>query len=209
ALGIENARLPAALPPEVRILHQGYLKPYPCTRHMHYGIEAASRWVARNGPLAAPAERIHLRVYAEAMQYCPNRRPQQHIQAQFSLTYGLAYALMHGTFDPNAYRPETIGDPVLGAIEDSIEVSEHAELTAAGKRGCTLEIVHDGQRDVIEIDSIAGDTGKAMSTDEVVDKFVGLAGPVLDAEAAGRIAHSILHDPADQVRALSLPMWGG
>ena len=43
------------------------------------------------------------------MQYCGNRAPRTAIQAQFSLSYAIAAALVLGDLGPNAY--DDLGDP--------------------------------------------------------------------------------------------------
>src|SRR5690606_16555535 len=107
------------------------------------------------------------------------------------------YALKHGGFTPKAYTPASIGDPGLRRIEDCIEVEDIPELSAAGKRGCVLEIVQDGKAERIEIDSVAGDPGKAMRSADVLRKFMELAGPVLGAGRAERLADEILTGALD------------
>lgn len=204
-LNRENAPLLAEYPVEQRILHRGYLKKYPCTRHMHYGIEAARRYVETAGPLSDLPDRVLLKIYPEAIKYCPNRAPQAHIQAQFSLSYGLAYALLHGNFTPAAYSPNALQDPRLRALESRIVIEEDARLVGTEERGCTLEVVSAGRRDgPVEVRRLSGDIGMKMPTQEVRDKFRSLTEPVLGKEVAEKFIQSILLGRLDE--SLSLPV---
>ena len=54
-------------------------------------------------------------IYPEAVQYCGNRAPRTAIQAQFSLSYAIAAALVLGDLGPNAYTDLT--DPTIRHLE--------------------------------------------------------------------------------------------
>lgn len=76
--------LPAMQDPGAWLILDGYLKPYPAVRHVHYGIVAAEAWHATSQD-PTTIEAVTLHIYQEALTYCGNRAPQTAIQAQFSL----------------------------------------------------------------------------------------------------------------------------
>lgn len=195
-LDIEAEKLPEELPPERSVLHLGYLKAYPCTRHMHYGIEAARKWFESDGAPAEMPDRVVLRIYSEAIKYCPNRAPTAHIQAQFSLTYGVAYSLLYGNFTLEAYDATSLADERLKELERRIIVEEDRSFLGE-KRGCSLELQFGSRSQQIVIDHLPGDPGQKMTRDAIVTKFMGLTAPVLGERASGIMLEMLLRGHLD------------
>ena len=71
-----------------------YFKPYAAVRHVHYGAHAALALRAQFD--LDMLEHIDLWVYQEALTYCGVRQPQTPLQAQFSLSFGVAAMLRWG-----------------------------------------------------------------------------------------------------------------
>lgn len=196
----EMARLalgsnPADLPPPGRwLLLEGYLKRYPAVRHVHYGALAAEAW-----PGARPdaITSITLDIYAEALTYCGNRAPDTAIQAQFSLSHGLAYTLAHGRLDPAAYTPAALADPLARRLEALVTLVPDPAMTASGRRGCVLTVVAGGQAWRHQVDAVPGDPGMPLSRAEVREKFDAYAGPVLGAAHARALATRLLDGGLD------------
>ncbi|MFP6749051.1 MAG: MmgE/PrpD family protein [Alphaproteobacteria bacterium] len=120
ALGVEGADKALAPAGEWFIL-QGYLKPYAAVRHVHYGAQAAIDWRRSQGqPDTTKIETLELHIYGEAITYCGNRAPRTPIQAQFSLAYGLAWALCQGDLGPDlsCRQPDRRGGPPPGSLGD-------------------------------------------------------------------------------------------
>src|SRR3990172_9170067 len=90
--------------------------------------------------------RVRLSTYAEALAYCGIRAPHSAIQAQFSLSYGVACALATGELVPDSYALQILGNPEIKALEGKTELEENASLTRAGRRGATLVVELDGQK---------------------------------------------------------------
>jgi 2-methylcitrate dehydratase PrpD len=177
-------------------LPEGYLKPYPAVRHVHYGALAAERWGAARLADAASISAVTLRVYQEALTYCGNRAPATAIQAQFSLSYGVAHTLAHGRLDPAAYASARLADPLTRRLEALVVLEADPERTAQNRRGCTL-LVHAGDS-VWEdsVDVVPGDPGRPMSRAEVEAKFLAYAGPVIGEAHARAIAGRLLDGAA-------------
>jgi 2-methylcitrate dehydratase PrpD len=163
---------PLAAPGEWLIL-EGYLKPFAAVRHVHYG--AAAALLLRPKVDLQRVKAMSLRTYAEAITYCGNRAPRSAIQAQFSLAYGAAHALLFGSLDPDAYREERLVDPVLVRLEKSIVIEEDAALTAAGKRGARLAVQLENETFEAATDRVPGDPSQPMSREEVLAKFARYA----------------------------------
>jgi 2-methylcitrate dehydratase PrpD len=191
ALGIDEDDLLMPPGPGVWLLPDGYLKPYPAVRHVHYGVAAAQGWHAETRARPDAITAIRLRIYPEAITYCGNRSPATAIQAQFSLSYGVARALATGRLDPAAYTSQALLDPLGRRLEALVELQ--ADPAAGDRRGCTLE-VNAGDNDVwtTAVHRVPGDPGMPMTRQQVREKFLGYAGPVIGIEHASAIATRLL-----------------
>lgn len=198
ALGLHLEALPGLLPPPgCWLLLEGYLKPYPAVRHVHYGALAGEAWHASAGARPEAVTAVTLGIYEEALTYCANRAPATAIQAQFSLSYGLACTLAHGRLDPGAYSAAVLAEPLVRRLEALVMLEADPVLTAAGRRGCVLTVTAGGQAWRRQVDAVPGDPGTPMNRAEVRAKFDAYAGPVLGARHARAIAARLLDGALD------------
>ena len=158
-------------PPGEWLITQGYLKPFAAVRHVHYGAEAARRW-RKSGRATSAIKAISLDVYPEAVTYCGNRAPATAIEAQFSLTYGIARMLTTGDLGPEAYNASSLDDPEVRRLERLIDVRA-VPGDRPEARYATLRITTDDADDwEINVDQVTGDADNPMMPEEVVDKFL-------------------------------------
>ena len=169
-------------PPGEWLLLEGYLKRFAAVRHVHYGAAAALALRPHIAQRLRDISRIELRIYAEALTYCANRAPARPIQAQFSLSYGLARALVAGDLSPGAYSEAALGDPLVRALEAQVQLIQDDRHT----RGARLSVELQGERLEHAVDELP-----AMSRAEVIDKFVSYT------KLAPAAAARFLDAPAD------------
>jgi len=174
-------------PPGHWTIVEGYLKPYAAVRHTHYGVEAALRLRARHAINADAITAIRLRVYPEAVQYCGNRAPRSAIQAQFSLTYAIAAALVLGDLGPAAYAD--VDDARITRLEKMVVVEADTTRT---RRGANVSIDFAGQRLSESVDDVAGDPTLPMTREQVVDKFRRYTEPSIGATRAAALVRFFL-----------------
>jgi 2-methylcitrate dehydratase PrpD len=168
----------APAPPGEWTILEGYLKPYAGVRHTHYGVAACVRLRQHPAFALEKVGAIRLQTYPEAVQYCGNRAPRTAIQAQFSLSYAIAAALLHGDLGPEAYA--NVGDPILARVEQSVVImADPARL----RRGATVTIDVGGTAFTDTVDGVTGDPQMPMSRDEAVAKFRRYAEPTLGKRA--------------------------
>lgn len=187
---------PLAAPGEWLIL-ETYLKPYAAVRHVHYGAAAAQ---ALRGEISDRLEEIRsveLSTYAEALAYCGNRAPRSAIQAQFSLSYGIACMLATGELVPGSYSSEFLGNPEIRNLEEKIKLKEIASLTCSRKRGASLCIELRNETLVFAVAGVPGDPDQPMSRTDIVLKFArysslsaASAAQFLDAPGGQRFAEA-------------------
>ena len=155
------------------LLLEGYLKPYAAVRHVHYGVAAALALRPKLAGRLRAITRIELSTYAEALTYCGNRAPKTPIQAQFSLSFGVAAALATGDLGPSAYG---LDGRTIAGLERQVVLSENRVLTKSGRRGATLVVRLGGERLAYSVDRVSGDPGLPMTRAEVLAKFERYSG---------------------------------
>lgn len=182
---------PALDATEAFYILEGYLKPYAAVRHVHYGVACAELW-RRDNPGADPGkiDAIELQTYGEAATYCGNTRPRTPIQAQFSLTYGLAYALRTGKLTPDAYLPEALENKEQQDLERRIKVTVNPDIP---DRGAVLQVRAGGHSRTYRVESITGDIDRPISAGQVIAKAREYMTPVIGAQRSRQVIDSILN----------------
>jgi 2-methylcitrate dehydratase PrpD len=171
----------------------GYIKPFAGVRHAHYGVAAALRLLERYEIAPEQIESIRLMVYPEAAQYCNNRAPQSAIQAQFSMSFAIASALVFGDLAPAAYA--RIDDPLVRALEACVVVEVDPHRT---RRGAHVTLNVGGQNLIESVDDIAGDPSLPMTQDQVVSKCHRYLDPILGVSHASDLVSFFLHGDSSQ-----------
>ncbi|MGN6461312.1 MAG: MmgE/PrpD family protein [Pseudolabrys sp.] len=185
------------MPPGRWMILDGYIKPYAGVRHAHYGVAAALRLRERHGIAPESVEAIRLAVYAEAAQYCNNRAPRTAIQAQFSMAYAVAAALVLGDLGPAAYA--NLDHPLIRALEQRVTVVVDPERT---RRGARVTLTVAGRDYTESVDDVAGDPSLPMTREETVAKFHRYLDPIIGAARARDLVQLLLQgDDARDVRA--------
>lgn len=177
------------------LLPRGYLKPFAAVRHVHYGAQAALDWRRRHGGATTEISAITLRIYDEAIRYCGNRAPVTAIQAQFSLSHGLAWALRDGDLGPQAYTAQAMADPEVRRLEKLVMLETNPDLSAAETRGADLTITRNGARETHSVETIPGDPGAPMEEPAVREKFARYASPAIGPRNAEKLMDAVLGAP--------------
>ena len=188
--------------PDFQLL-KAYFKPYAAVRHVHYGALAAH--ALRDAIDLDTVDSVVLQIYEEATIYCGNRAPQTPLQAQFSLSFGLAAMLRWGRLDPWIYREPQFQDPALRALEAKVQVQVDAPWTQQGLRGARLLIAcQDGSRHEHEVTAVPGDAQMPFTEEALMDKFLSYCEGSLPAAQAADWAAQLLHAPLE---AHPFPFW--
>ena len=181
----------------------GYLKPYAAVRHTHYGVEAALR-LRKDGNFSLQnIGAIKLDIYPEAVQYCGNRAPRTAIQAQFSLSYAIAAALVLGDLGPDAYAD--VANPAIVRLESCVTIEANPSRL---RRGAKLSIDVGGTTLTESVDDIAGDAANPMTKDQVADKFRRYTEGALGPQRSQALAAFILDGNRDKPAKKCLSLEG-
>jgi 2-methylcitrate dehydratase PrpD len=171
----------------------GYLKPFAGVRHTHYGVAAALRLRERHAISADQVGPIKLQIYEEAVQYCGNRAPHTAIQAQFSLSYAIAAAIVLGDLGPRAYA--NIDDPLIRQLENNVTIESEPNRL---RRSATVAIEIGGKTLTENVDDIAGDPTMPMTRDEIVEKFCRYTDPMIGKSGAHSLVSFLLDEDTEK-----------
>ena len=175
------------------LIEQAYIKPFAGVRHAHYAAAAALALRAVIAGRLADIAAVRLETYAEALRYAANRAPARAIQAQFSLSWAVAAALIQGDLGPAAYTDAALADPALRRLEGLVELLEDTALTKAEQRGARVTVkLANGETLQASVGAIAGDPGLALDEPAVLAKCRRFAAPVIGEALMARIAAVIL-----------------
>ena len=175
------------------------IKPYACCRYIHPVIDACRELRASNGFRPDDVHRVTVSVLPGggtivAEPAAPKRRPTNRVDAQFSVYYVAAQALVHGPPTPDRFDEPHLSDTEVLRMADRIEVASHAGLDRAYPQrwGCelTAESVAGEVRRVL-VEDPRGDPRRPLSDAELQAKFLAAAEPV-DAELASAVLHGAL-----------------
>lgn len=176
------------------LLTEGYLKPFASARHVHYPAAAAIALRSMGDWKPEAITALTIETYPEAVTYCGNRRPDTPIQAQFSLSYGTARALVAGSLDPDAYAAATLTNPLQRRLEAIAALTGDPEMRG---RGARVSIDVGGRVLAAAVDSVLGDPVRPMQQPDVEAKAMRYMAPTLGDEVAASVIARICDAPLD------------
>lgn len=187
-----------------------YTKPYACCRWIHAAIDGVLEILEDNKLNFAGIEHIEVRTFYRAVQLANEIAPRTAVDAQFSIPFCVALACVGGReallpLDVAALRCAAVVElasrikPIFDQeMEDMFPVFAPA----------IVNVLCQGVVYTKRIDAAFGEPSKPMSRQDIVEKFVRLAGPALGLERVTSLAEALANDrtdPAVRVRRLLSP----
>ena len=180
------------------------IKPYACCRYIHPVIDACRELRAGNGFQSEDLRHVTVSVLpgggaiiAEPAE--PKRRPANRVDAQFSVYYVAAQALVHGPPTPDRFGEPHLRDAEVLRMADRIEVISNAALDAAYPQrwGCEVS-AHFAGGDVrtVLVEDPRGDARRPLSNAELEAKFRNASEPV-DRNLAAAALNGVLRAELD------------
>jgi 2-methylcitrate dehydratase PrpD len=171
-----------------------YFKPYAAVRHVHYGAQAALGLRAQLD--VGQLDRIDLWVYQEALTYCGVRQPQTPLQAQFSLSFGVAAMLRWGHLNSTVYASPAFEDAGVHQLEKKVTIHVHGEWTQQQWRRAQLQLtLADGRVLENTCTAVMGDADMPWREPDLIDKFITTGQGSLSPARSLSLAQHILHAP--------------
>ncbi len=127
---------------EKRHVTRGYLKPYPCCRWAHPGIDAVLALLDRHDVDPAAVERVRVDTFAEAT-HLDTRRPDTVEAAEYSYPYPVAAALRRGQFTTAELDETTRADESIRRLADCVELRVDDDIDARFPAECLARVELD------------------------------------------------------------------
>ena len=162
-------------------------KNHGCCGHNFASLDAVLELKRRHAFAHREIRKVRIATYKGGLDIVNNLHPEGDYQAKFSIQYTVAHALVHGSVRLNAFAPERMGDADVRALMQKIECVADAELSKAfpKQRAARVEIeLADGRKLAHYQPTRKGDPEMPLSDDELNDKFLELAAPVVGEPAA-------------------------
>ena len=163
-------------------------KNHGCCGHTFAPIDGALHLQKTHGFTWRDIKRVKIATYKAGTDITDNPNPEGEYQAKFSLQYVTAHALVHGSVRLVAFAPERLLDPDVRAVLAKVEVATDPELSKGypNQRAAHVEIeLNDGRVFKHFQPYRKGDPEMLLTDDEVNEKFLELAMPVIG-DAASR-----------------------
>ena len=188
------------------------IKPLPACHFTHAVADAAialhqqHRFSAQNLDsivrVIAKVPRATVEVVCEPLE--PKRKPVTAYDAQFSVPYIVATALLKGRFTLDELEPAALADPAVLALAARVEYEIDPDSTFP--RHYTGEVVverSDGTRVAYREAINRGCADRPVSNDDIVAKFYANAERAVSHSAAEQIAQAVLQLDERPARALA------
>ena len=125
-------------------------------------------------------------IRSEALRVAIPRDPHTGLEGKFSMPYAVAAAVLDGKFSLWSFSDEAVRRPEIAALYDKVDTHEtpacrgddpNFDKKSSGSRGFVeVEVkLKDGRRDQIRIDVPLGHPSRALTWDELHDKFLDCA----------------------------------
>jgi 2-methylcitrate dehydratase PrpD len=173
-------------------LMQTGIKPHACCRYSQGPIDAALALRAAHGIEPARVARIDVGIVGAGFPIVcepldAKQRPRSVVDAQFSLPFSIATALVRGAAWPDDFAPACCDDAAIRRLMDRIHPARDAGLDARYPRTwpCWLRItLDDGTRYEAHVDHPLGDPENFPDAAALAAKFARLASRILGPDAA-------------------------
>jgi 2-methylcitrate dehydratase PrpD len=166
---------------DYHIVHMTF-KNHGCCGHTFPSIDAVLLLKERHRIDFRDIRRIRIATYKAGLDIIDNAAPEGDYQARFSLQYVVAHALVHGSVRLNAFLPDRLHDAEVRALMRKIECVADVELSKGYpmQRAAQVEIeTADGRRYAHFQPTRKGDPEMPLTDEELNDKFLELAVPVI------------------------------
>jgi 2-methylcitrate dehydratase PrpD len=175
------------------------LKPHACCRYMQGPIDCILKIMAENGLNANDIEEVTVGVLktGHPLVVVPERRkynPDSIVDAQFSMPFGAAAAILFGKAALDEYRLENIRSPKVKEMMDRVVCIEDESLEKEFPRKWPASgaiRTKDGRAFSTRIEYPKGDPENPLSWNDVIEKFKILSEPVFSAGRIDRIIEDV------------------
>jgi len=187
------------LPRDGYALSATSVKPHACCRYMQGPIDATLALRTSHGVVPRAVEQVEVGVLEAAFPIicepmAAKQRPLSVVDAQFSLPFGIAVALVRGAASPDEFTLSTIADPTVRGLMQRVTAVRDPKLDALYPRAWASWVriaLRDGRSIEARVEHPRGDPENFPAPAEMDAKFRKLAGRVLPPGAVERLAAAV------------------
>jgi len=191
-------RLTAGLGVSYEILNTS-AKPHACCRYMQGPIDAILDIVRENGLAEPDIAKIEIAILEAGWNIVCEPRAQKYnpesvVDAQFSMPFGAAVAVLHSAAGLDQFTLEQVGSPSVAKVMGKVTLVKDTSIEQTFPKEWPARVTiqrWDGQTHEKFVRYPKGDPENPLSWSEMADKFRALAGHVLPADRCERIVNDL------------------
>lgn len=175
------------------LIEEQYFKPHPVCRWAQPAVEATLTLRRAHDLDAGDVERVEVATFHEAARLATTW-PETTEQAQYSLPFPVAAALVRGQLGATEVTEDALVDPEIRSLSSRVSIVEDPQHDAAfpANRYARVTLhLHDGRSLTSADTEPRGDPEAHLDDDEIRTKFHTFAEPVLGHERAADIEAAI------------------
>jgi 2-methylcitrate dehydratase PrpD len=175
------------------------IKPYSCCRYKQGPIDGILEIMQGKGVQPSDVDKITVGILKTGFPVIAEPRdlkynPKSVVDAQFSMPFGAAVAVLFGKASLDEYRDENLRSQAVKAMMYRVECLEDPTLEQEFPRKWPASVTirkKDGQKFSTRIEYPKGDPENALTWDELIDKFNNLTSSIYEPEKKSRIVEHI------------------
>jgi len=167
-------------------------KPYSCARPIHNAIDCALNIRQELAEPLSQVRAITMQRHPAWAHYHQNAEPRTYHEAQVSLPYSVAVALVEGAALLPQYQDEKLADPVLLRLSRMVKVVPDQTLPRGVSCVMTLE-TENGRVYRSQVDHPRGSIANPMTAEEMNAKVHLLADKVIGRPAVAALGDAVRH----------------
>jgi 2-methylcitrate dehydratase PrpD len=161
-------------------------KAYACARPIHNAVDCALTIKRKHNPDLSGIKCIKMQRHPRWAHYHQIAKPRTYHEAQVSLPYSVAVALVEGNAFLQQYTEEKLQDPMIQKLAALVEFESVDGLPR--EVSCRMEVEMDsGARLQSQVDYPKGSTQNPLSMDERRAKFGSLAPTFMDSSRQAQV----------------------
>ena len=175
------------------LIFEQYFKPHPVCRWAQPAVEASLALRAQHDLRGVDIDAVEVHTFHEAARLATNA-PTTTEQAQYSLPFPVAAALVRGRLGPEEVTGAALADPDIASLASRVTIAEDAHHNAVfpGTRLARVCLhLRDGTVVTSSDTEPRGDPEAHLTNVELLEKFHRFADPVLGEERSGAIVSAV------------------
>ena len=171
------------------------MKPHACCRYKQAPIDGIINIMKENNLKAEEIKQVTLGILKAGFPIIAEPKelkynPKNVVDAQFSMPFGAAVAILYGRASLNEYTQENIGSAKIKEMMSRVSCVEDSELDRVFPKQWPASVqieTEDGRRFSTRIDYPKGDPENPLTQEEVVSKFEDLTSAIYSEEKRQKI----------------------